>query len=291
MEIEAVYEDSDLVVINKPPGVVVNRAKSVPGATVQDWMDKRYSIPQAFNSGEISQDKTWWSLIPESFDASYGEPDRIFVDRSGMVHRLDKDTSGVLVLAKNPGAMMALMAQFQERVVHKTYICLVHGLFVQDGDTIRLPVGRSNFNRQRFTVSADGRPAETEFLVKERFSFNDEKLLRIAKDTAGEKIEKELKQKLRLYEGFSLVECLPKTGRTHQIRVHMSHLQHPLVGDKLYVGKKRVKLDELWCSRQFLHAAQIVFNHPRTGEEITAEAPLSEDLQTSLEYLISVNKN
>lgn len=287
MKIDVVYEDSDLVVINKPPGVVVNRAKSVPGATIQDWMDERYSIPQSLASGELSQDKSWWSLIPESFDSSYGEPDQIFVGRSGMVHRLDKDTSGVLVLAKNPGAMIALMAQFQERVVHKTYICLVHGIFKQDSDTIRLPMGRSNHNRQRFAVMAEGRPAETEFSIKARYIFNDEKLLQIARDTAGVKAEKDIKQKLKLYEGFSLVECLPKTGRTHQIRVHMTHLQHPLVGDKLYVGKKRIKVDELWCPRQFLHAAQIKFTHPRTGEEITASAPLSEDLNAVLEYVIA----
>lgn len=286
MEIEVLFEDNDIVVINKPPGVVVNRAKSVPGATVQDWMDERYGIPQSFETGEIAGDKSWWSLIPESFDSSYGEPDRIFVERSGMVHRLDKDTSGVLVLAKNPGAMMALMAQFQERVVHKTYICLVHGLLKQDRDSIRLPLGRSQHNRQRFTVTAEGRPAETEFIVKGRFIFDSEKLLRIASDSAGEKVAKELKQKLDLYQGFSLVECLPKTGRTHQIRVHLSHLQHPLVGDKLYVGKKRIKLDELWCPRQFLHAAEIKFQHPRSTEEITVSAPLTDDLTDTLKYLL-----
>lgn len=288
MEIEVLYEDADLVVVNKPPGVVVNRAKSVPGITMQDWMDERYKITQSLNTGELSRDKSWWSLIPESFDASYGEPENIFVERSGMVHRLDKDTSGVLVLGKNPGAMIALMSQFQERSVHKMYQCLVHGIFKQDKDVIRLPLGRSQHNRQRFAVIAEGRPAETEFNVTGRYNFNDEKLLTIAAQ-AGEKVEKDLKQKLKLYEGFSLIECLPKTGRTHQIRVHFSHIQHPLVGDKLYVGKKRVKLDELWCPRQFLHAASIQFNHPRTAEQLTVAAPLSEDLSQALTYLASID--
>lgn len=288
MNIEVLYEDDDLVVVNKPPGVVVNRAKSVPGSTLQDWMDERYHIPQRLNTGELSQDKSWWSLIPESFDNSYGEPENIFVERSGMVHRLDKDTSGVLVLGKNPGAMIALMTQFQQRSVHKMYQCLVHGIFKQDQDIIRLPLGRSQHNRQRFAVIAEGRPAETEFAVTGRYTFNDEKLLKIATQ-AGESTEKELQQKLKLYEGFSLLECLPKTGRTHQIRVHFSHVQHPLVGDKLYVGKKRVKLDELWCPRQFLHAARIQFTHPRTAELLTVTAPLSKDLSQALQYLVAIN--
>lgn len=286
MNIDVLYEDSDLVVINKPPGVVVNRAASAPGLTIQDWMEKRYNILEQFQSGSLSADKSWWSLIPESFDSSYGEPDQIFVDRTGMVHRLDKDTSGVLILGKTPGAMIALMAQFQQREVQKTYVCLVHGLFAQDADVIRLPLARSQFNRQRFAVAADGRPAETEFAITQRFTFNNDKLLERARNTAGEKVEKELKQKLRLYEGFSLVECQPKTGRTHQIRVHMAHLQHPLVGDKLYLGKKRIKIDELWCSRHFLHAARLSLRHPRTNELMTFVAPLAEDLSESLSYLL-----
>ncbi|MDQ5950878.1 MAG: PseudoU synth 2 protein [Patescibacteria group bacterium] len=288
MEIEILYEDADLVVINKPPGVVVNRAKSVPGMTIQDWMDERYQISQSLQDGSLSQDKSWWSLIPESFDSSYGEPDQIFVERTGMVHRLDKDTSGVLMLGKNPGSMLALMAQFQERTVQKNYQCLVHGIFKQDQDVINLPLGRSVHNRQRFAVMAEGRPAQTEFTVLQRFQFNADALFRKAIDSAGEKRAKEVTEKTKLYEGFSLVECRPKTGRTHQIRVHMAYLQHPLVGDKLYVGKKRVKIDELWCARQFLHASQITFAHPRTTEVITVNANLTVDLSQALEYLEAI---
>lgn len=289
MEIEVLHEDRDIIVINKPAGVVVNRAKSASGITIQDWMEERYGMYRAFESGSLGADRSWWSLIPESFDPSYGEPDRIFVERTGMVHRLDKDTSGVLILGKNPGSMLQLMSQFQQREVQKSYLCLVHGLFVQDQDVIRMPMARSTFNRQRFAVSADGRPAETEFKVKQRFTFNDEKLVTIATQSGNEKIAKELKQKLQLYNGFSLVECLPKTGRTHQIRVHMAYLQHTLVGDKLYLGKKRIKIDELWCARQFLHAASIQLKHPRTAEQLSFEAPLASDLSSSLEYLVPID--
>lgn len=289
MEIKILFEDADLVVINKPPGVVVNRAKSVPGATIQDWMDERYSISQSFQDGSLAQDKSWWSLIPESFDSSYGEPDQIFVERSGMVHRLDKDTSGVLVLGKNPGSMLALMAQFQERSVQKTYQCLVHGVFKQDSDVINLPLGRSVHNRQRFAVMAEGRPAQTEFSVLKRFTFDNERLLQQAKEISGDNRAKEIAEKIKLYEGFSLVECRPRTGRTHQIRVHMAYLQHPLVGDKLYVGKKRIKADELWCLRQFLHASDIRFFHPRTNESITVHAALTEDLSQALEFLLATD--
>src|SRR5690606_19757546 len=113
----------------------------------------------------------------------------------------DKDTSGILVLGKNPGAMLALMAQFQERTVEKSYICLVHGLFKQDSDTIRLPLGRSTHNRQRFAVVAEGRPAETNFRVQQRFTFNSDKFLEVVQNTAGEKKAKEFPARIDLYEG------------------------------------------------------------------------------------------
>lgn len=286
MNITVLYEDADIVVINKPPGVVVNRAQSAPGLTIQDWMEDRYQLAENVKNGSIREDRGWWSLIPEDFDPSYGEPENVFLERTGMVHRLDKDTSGVLVLGKNPGAMLNLMSQFKQRAVSKKYLCLVHGLFAQDADEIRLPMARSSFNRQRFAVAAEGRPAITEFSVIGRYQFNTDLLLATVKAVGGEKTEKEVKSKLHLYQGFSLVECLPKTGRTHQIRVHMAYLQHPLVGDKLYVGKKRTKLDLLWCPRQFLHAASLQLCHPRTQEVITCTAELPEDLQEVLSYLV-----
>jgi 23S rRNA pseudouridine1911/1915/1917 synthase len=288
IDFEILFEDDDLVVINKPAGVVVNRAASAPVVTVQDWMDDRYQLQVKAESGEMQQDRSWWSLLPESFDPSYGEPEQVFMSRTGMVHRLDKDTSGVLILGKNPGSMLQLMSQFQERSTEKVYRCLVHGKFSQDADEIRFPIARSEFNRQRFTVTADGRPAVTEFTVLDRYEFNQEKLITTIEAAAGEKQAKEWQQKLRVYEGFSLVECKPKTGRTHQIRVHMSYLQHPLVGDKLYVGKKRIKLDELWCSRQFLHAYSLTLKHPRTNEMMTFTAPLPEDLTETLSYLLPI---
>lgn len=284
--IEVLFEDDDIVVINKPAGVVVNRAASAPGQTIQDWMEERYHFEELNDSGELQRDKSWWSLIPEEFDNSYGEPEPVFLSRTGMVHRIDKDTSGVLILGKNPGAMLQLMAQFKQRVVQKSYQCLVHGKFAQDEDVVRLPIARSDHNRQRFTVVGHGRPSITKFKVLQRYEFNQEKLLEDIAHSAGEKKVKEWQQKLRVYEGFSLVECQPKTGRTHQIRVHMSYLQHPLVGDKLYVGKKRIKVDELWCPRQFLHAHTLTLQHPRTNQTMTFTAPLPQDLHTTLTYVL-----
>ena len=287
-KIDVLFEDNDLVVINKPAGMVVNRAASAPGVTVQDWMEDKYHFQQLADSGELQHDKSWWSLLPESFDPSYGEPEQVFMSRTGMVHRLDKDTSGVLILGKNPGSMLQLMSQFQERTVQKSYQCLVHGKFVQDQDVVNLPIARSEHNRQRFTVVAGGRVASTEFKVLERYDFNQDKLLADVEASAGEKKVREWQQKLRVYEGFSLVECLPKTGRTHQIRVHMSYLQHPLVGDRLYVGKKRIKVDELWCPRQFLHAHTLELKHPRTNEILKFTANLPEDLTDALDYLNTI---
>lgn len=287
MTIEVLFEDADLVVINKPAGMVVNRARSAVGKTIQDWMEARYQLADRGAYKKQEADKNWWSLVPESFDSNYGQPEEIFFERSGMVHRLDKNTSGILVLAKNPGAMLALMAQFQQRQVQKTYTCLVHGSFVQDKDVIRLPIARSVRNRQRFAVMAEGRPAETEFGVQQRYQFDEQKLLAVVKAKGNAKIESDIKAKLRLYAGFSLIECYPKTGRTHQIRVHLAHFQHPLVGDELYVGKKRYKLDQLWCPRQFLHASQLVLHHPRTTEQLTFKALLAADLTEALTYLIN----
>lgn len=268
-QIQVVYSDSDLLILNKPAGVVVNRAQTVASQTVQDWLELELNILSYPNSEQ------WTGLIPPDFSAEYGTPEEIFAERSGIAHRLDKDTSGILVCARNPGALVHLLAQFKQRQTEKTYACLVHGRFSSMEGVVDAPLGRRSGNRFLFGIVADGKPAVTEYTVAQEFAGLN--------PSGGALLPARATQ---LYaNGFSLVTCKPKTGRTHQIRVHMAHLQHPLVGDRLYAGKKRAKLDPVWCQRQFLHASSIRLQHPRTGEWMVFEAPLTADLQTVLELL------
>ena len=255
------YEDDDIVVLNKPAGLVVNRAESVRVPCVQDLIAERYA-----------QDPVWQAAVRE---------DEEFALRSGMVHRIDKDTSGTLIFAKTVQAMRELMRQFHDREVKKTYLALVHGKFTEKVGVVQASIERHHVRRDRFAVAQDGRPSETAFRVTQEFSgVNRDKLLSLWRGD-----EKVLDRFLSLYKGFSLMELYPKTGRTHQIRVHMQYLQHPLVGDGRYTGRKRERIDSAWCPRQFLHAFTIEFAHPRTGENVKFEAPLAEDLKEVLTYV------
>jgi 23S rRNA pseudouridine1911/1915/1917 synthase len=276
-EITIVYEDKDILAVNKPAGVVVNRAQSVKGVTLQDWLEENVSeIRAIIKNGEYPDN--WEQQIPESFTGEFGTPQETFLQRSGIAHRLDKETSGVMLVAKHPGSLLNLLDQFKNRTVHKQYVCLVHGKFALSTGEINVPLGRRSGNRKLFGVVADGRPAVTHYEVEAFYPTLD--IQRIISQTT------EKKKRFSLYEtGFSFVRCFPKTGRTHQIRVHMAHLSHPIVGDSSYAGKKRIKLDEIWCKRHFLHAQKIEFTHPSTSEKMVLSAELSKDLQEVLTYV------
>jgi 23S rRNA pseudouridine1911/1915/1917 synthase len=269
MNIEIVFEDKDILVLNKPAGIVVNQAATVSQPTVQDWV-----VSHIADVDEVE----WRELVPDDFDAQYGTPEEIFEQRQGMVHRLDKDTSGVLVWAKNPGSLVNLLAQFKQRTVSKRYTCLVHGKFRVPEGTISAPLERASHDRQQFAISSSGRPAETQYQVQQTFK-------ELKKEVLPSIFDKEKMKKVNLYQGFSLVHCWPKTGRTHQIRVHLKHWKHPIVGDSKYVGKRRAGMDHFWMKRQFLHAGELELTHPRSGETLLFEAPLSEDLQAALALL------
>lgn len=242
--ISILFEDEHILVINKPYGVVVNRAESVKGTTIQDWMEDRY---------------------PELFKTLAGDDERVevFRQRSGLAHRLDKDTSGILLLSKTPSALEALMSQFKQREVHKEYLAIVHGRFNLKESWVHVPMARIPGNRKRFGVIASGKMTETKYKVIQEF----------------------VTTKQPYQDGFSLVRFWPKTGRTHQIRVVCKHLQRPIVGDQLYVGRKRSKADAKWCNRQCLHAAHLSFTHPVTNQELTIEAPFPPDLEQVLEII------
>lgn len=275
-QITIAYQDDDILAVNKPAGVVVNRAQSVRGSTLQDWLEENVEqIKRAVTTAEYP--KNWEEQIPDSFTGEFGTPQEIFLQRSGIAHRLDKETSGIMLVAKHPGSLLNLLDQFKNRTVHKQYLCLVHGQFALPTGEINVPLGRRSGNRKLFGVVADGRPAITYYEVENFYKTVD--IQRISAQT------NEKRKRFSLYDsGFSLVRCFPKTGRTHQIRVHMAHLAHPIVGDSSYAGKKRSKLDKLWCQRHFLHAQKIEFTHPKTQEKMLLSAELSQDLQGVLTY-------
>jgi len=235
--LQILFKNDDLIVINKPSGVTVNRSDTTSGNTLQDLVEKDFEI-------DINE-----------------EPE--FIDRSGIVHRLDKETSGALIVARNSTAFRALQAQFKERTTEKEYIALAHGKISPAEGEINVPVGRLPWNRKRFGVLAGGREALTGYIVEEEYKLGDEVL--------------------------SLVRLFPKTGRTHQIRVHLKHINHPIFSDELYAGRKTARDDRKYLERVFLHAHKISFNDPTSLERIEIQAPLSEELEQLLEKLDTSN--
>lgn len=260
-----VFEDDELLVLSKPPGLIVNRADSVKASTVQDWVEQRYS-----------HDQTWLAGVAEDVE---------FADRSGLGHRIDKDTSGVLVVGKTPAAMKALLTQFQEHTVKKTYQALAHGYLPARAGIVSAPIVRDADNRTRFTVDEVGRESKTIFHVAEEYKgVNFSKLWADWPEDSNTRPMFE-KMLTHVYQGFSLVSLQPKSGRTHQIRVHLKFLGHPIVGDYRYNSPRKAAIDAKWVPRQFLHASQITLKHPRTAESMTFSAPLPDDLVKVLTYL------
>lgn len=223
---EVIYEDNEVLVINKPAGVVVNRAESVKGETVQDWLVKYLRLT--------------------------GEEGYLMRTRSGLAHRLDKETSGCLLIGKNEAVLEALLKQFKKREVEKEYLALVHGqLEIKEGG-MSLPIGRNPREREKRKVMIYGKKAETRWEVEKSLS------------------------------GYTLVRLFPKTGRTHQIRVHMAHIGHPLFGDSLYLNKKKRGEDREKLARHFLHAAAITFYNPVTKKAVKVESSLPSELKRVL---------
>ncbi len=224
MPLDIVYEDQDLLVVNKPAGMVVHPA---PG----------------------HHDDTLVNALL-AYEPSLGEADASL--RPGIVHRLDKDTSGLIIVAKNARAQAALIEQMQHHAIVKRYLALVEGNVALDQGSIDAPIGRDPRHRQQMAITAIGsREARTHFKVLERYARHTLLLLEL------------------------------ETGRTHQIRLHLKAIGHPVVGDPVYGSGSVFKRAPL--QRQFLHACQLHFTHPFTGEMIELEAPLPADLQAVLE--------
>jgi 23S rRNA pseudouridine1911/1915/1917 synthase len=231
--LEIVFEDEHLIVINKPAGLVVHPAAGVPSGTLANAL--AFHFQQLSNAGSV---------------------------RPGIVHRLDKDTSGLLVAAKTETAHEHLADQFRAREVFKSYVALVFGVIKQASGRIEQPIARDPRNRTRMAVVPGGRGAVSLYKVR------------------------------RSYDSFTLLDVELKTGRTHQIRVHLSWLKHPVVGDELYAGGRdnnvqnvqlRAQIRKL--KRQFLHAEQLGFTHPATGAAVKFTAPLPPELTQLLTAL------
>jgi len=219
--LDVYYEDADVIVINKPRGMVVHPAEGHSGGTLVNAL--------LYHCRDLSGINGFL--------------------RPGIVHRLDKDTSGLLMVAKNDAAHLNLARQLKDRRVVRRYLALAHGSFQEDSGTVDAPIGRHPKDRQRMAVVASGgRPAVTHYEVVQRFA------------------------------RFTLLSVCLETGRTHQIRVHMAYLGHPLVGDSKYAPKR----DHFGLEGQFLHAAFLGFAHPRTGEYLRFEAPLPAELAAFL---------
>lgn len=232
LPLTVVYEDDDLAVVDKPAGMAVHIGVGTKSGTLVNAL--------LFHLGN-------------SLSAVAGEI------RPGIVHRLDKMTSGLIVVAKNDAAHRALADQFRARTVHKHYQTLVHGRVEAEQGKIEAPVGRDPVKRARMKVGGIGaREALTLYRVARRFHH------------------------------FTLLDVEPRTGRTHQIRVHCAHLHHPVVGDRMYGAPARVRVgsqERATLDRNFLHAARIEFAHPRSGEPRSFESPLPPRLRAFLEVL------
>ena len=210
--LDIIYEDADVAVVNKPQGMVVHPSAGHTSGTLVNALMYHVKDLSSING----------------------------VVRPGIVHRIDKDTSGLLMIAKNDKAHNALAAELKDKKSLRKYVAIVHGNLPNDRGVIEAPIGRSDKDRKKQAVSAKGKPAVTRFTVLERFG------------------------------NYTLVELQLETGRTHQIRVHMAYIGHPVAGDPLYGPRKTLK-----GHGQFLHAKTLGFTHPTTGElvEFTAEDP------------------
>ncbi|WP_125572943.1 RluA family pseudouridine synthase [Levilactobacillus huananensis] len=219
--LDIVYEDDDVIVVNKPQGMVVHPAPGHPDKTLVNAL--LYHSPLSSINGTL---------------------------RPGIVHRIDKDTSGLLMVAKNDHAHQSLSAQLQAKTNLREYVAIVHGNFKEEEGVIRAPLGRSPKDRKKQAVVADGRPAVTHFRVLER------------------------------YGNYTLIACRLETGRTHQIRVHLAYIKHPVAGDPLYGPKKTLK-----GAGQFLHARELGFKQPTTGEQLVFTAPVPANFATAVKHL------
>ncbi len=232
MDPKIIFEDDSFFVVDKPAGWITNEADTTTSQPVlQTWIRENFEYPLKGNR-EM---------------------------RDGIVHRLDKETSGIILVAKTKEAFEKLQSEFKAREVQKSYIALLHGKVEPLEGEIKAEVGRLPWRRDRFGVIAGGRESLSLYKVKKFYPGPN--------------------------GGHTLVEFMPKTGRTHQIRIHAKHIGHAIVGDEFYAGRKTARNDRKWCPRLFLHAEGIKFTHPVSDKVVEFTSPISRDLESSLHAL------
>lgn len=281
--ISILFEDDQILVIDKPSGMTVNRAETTKFTdTVQDWADTRYGqrpelptapepvIVEVADVSDSPEDGTTPSVseesgIDEDVPPERYTPEESFRFRSGIVHRLDRETSGVLLIAKTVEAFTFLQKEFFDRKVQKEYqaLCvgLPSGMKEKSEFSVDAAIGRSPRYRQKFAVVEQGRSSQTHFVI-DRVLVHEYKL-------------------------FPLLTAHPKTGRTHQIRVHLAAMGMPVAGDALYCGKKTFKAYQNLFPRLMLHAHRLTVTHPTSEENMTFESALPEDFQKVIHLLSS----
>jgi 23S rRNA pseudouridine1911/1915/1917 synthase len=252
--LDIVFEDEYLAVINKPAGMVVHPGAGINSGTLANAVAWHFNMqmPAREQGRNIQVDINALTDVRAS----------AMNDRVGIVHRLDKDTSGLIVVAKDEQTHEALATQFRDRTVEKSYVALVHGVPRENKGTIDRPLARDRWHRTKMTVAANGRHALSIWKVKKRF------------------------------EKFALVDVDIKTGRTHQIRVHLASINHPVVGDATYnegrdntIADIEIKRSVEKLNRFFLHAQRLAFSHPHTGERISLNCELPPELAQLLKLL------
>ena len=247
MNITILYEDKEVLVIDKPAGYTVNTAETTKDdETIQTWSEEYLHITVPVGH------------VQKKFGEKGWKPEDDFYYRGGIVHSLDKETSGALILAKTPQAFVLLQTQFREHTIKKVYTALAHGEIKPEEGEINVPVGRLPWNKKSFGIIPGGKESKTTYKVSEYYVNPKTK------------------------ETVSFVELYPESGRTHQIRVHLKYINHPIFADFLYAGRKTSRNDRILLQRVFLHAAKITFTQPTTNKNITIEAPLAPELASCL---------
>lgn len=242
ISLDILFEDNDLIVLSKPPGLVVHPAPGHSSGTLVNGLLFHFLQNRAEDGKPETEDEDWEKVSDPEQPA-----------RAGLVHRLDQDTSGVMVIGKSEDVVMNLMNQFRDRTVSKKYLALIKGIPPKKRGEIDAPIGRSQHDRKKFAVRHDGKPSQTRYRILEAFK-----------------------------ENCSLLEVTLLTGRTHQIRVHFRHLGFPLLGDPVYGPKTG---EDKRFPRQMLHAWKLSFQHPRLQTWLEFESPVPPDFRFVLETL------
>ncbi len=327
-KLRVIFEDGQIVIVDKPAGLVVNRSETIKEETLQDQIEQYLQIRSTKH--EIrNKFKIQNSNFQNGFE--FRNSDFEFINRAGIVHRLDRETSGLLVVAKTQKAFENLQNQFKERKVSKEYKALVHGFLKEKEGNIESKIARIGkfgkfgvvLNRRSarifspdgsipFVKRVEGREARTDYEVNSLFKISDEKFAQLVYSSSESgkagRIEKFPLSSSRLGSNniklltkaginylklnareYSLLAVFPRTGRTHQIRVHLKSIGHPVVSDLIYAPRKLLKFDRLWCGRLFLHAKSLEFEHPKTGKMVKFTSDLPNDLKEALDCLTTDN--